>query len=123
MNNALLKKFKTTPQLAIITGSGIELFKDHKPLFSIKYSKLPFFSEATKFRNGETVRQRDGKKIKGHEGKLKLYKVKNKYIVVFSGRRHLYEGLDITDVIANIRLSHKLGIKKILTTLFVYFQY
>ena len=101
MNNVLLKKFTITPQLAIITGSGIKLFQSEEPLFEIGYKKLfktPVHS------------------IKGHEGKLKLYKIKNKNIVVFSGRRHLYEGLDITDVIANIRLSYKLGIKKILTT-------
>ena len=101
MNNVLLKKFKITPQLAIITGSGIKLFQNEEPLFEIGYRKL-FKTHI--------------QSVKGHEGKLKLYKIKNKNIVVFSGRRHLYEGLDIADVIANIRLSHELGIRKILTT-------
>lgn len=36
--------------------------------------------------------------------------------MVFSGRHHLYEGLGISNVIANIRLSYELGIKKIIIT-------
>lgn len=102
----LLKKFKLTPQIAIITGSGIELFGDYKPLFWINYSKLPFFAEDIKFRTG----------VKGHEGILKLYKIKNKAVLVFSGRRHLYEGYNIFDVILNVRLAYELGTQKIIIT-------
>lgn len=96
------------PQIAIITGSGIKLFKDYKPLFSIKYSKLPFL------RTGATFRR--GKEVKGHEGILKLYKIKDKNVLVFSGRRHLYEGCSIVDVVSNVRLAYELGIKKVLIT-------
>lgn len=56
------------------------------------------------------------KPIKGHEGKLKVYKIKNKYALIFSGRRHLYEGFDITDVIFPVRITYDLGIKNILIT-------
>ncbi|MBI2995412.1 MAG: purine-nucleoside phosphorylase [Candidatus Melainabacteria bacterium] len=89
----ILKKFdniKIIPQIAIITGSGIKLFEDKRTAFSSN--------------------------IKGHEHSLKLYKIKGKYILVFSGRHHLYEGLSITDVAANIRLIYELGIKKVLIT-------
>lgn len=102
----LLKRFKTLPQVAIITGSGIKLFRGYKPLFQIKYSKLPFFTQDANFRNGE--------KIEGHEEKLKLYKIKNKNVLVFSGRRHLYERYNIVDVVLNVRLAYELGIRKII---------
>lgn len=100
MSNFLLKrfkKFKASPQTAIITGSGIKLFGDEEPIFQIKLSTSP-------------------QNVKGHEGVLKLYKTKNKDIIVFSGRRHLYEDLSFADVTENIRLAYKLGVKKILIT-------
>ena len=43
MNNFLLKqlkKIKAAPQIAIITGSGITLFRDKEPIFEVKYSEL-----------------------------------------------------------------------------------
>ena len=100
MNNFLLKqlkKIKAAPQIAIITGSGITLFRDKEPIFEVKYSEL-------------------NASIKGHEGKLKLYKINNKHILVFSGRRHLYEGLSFSDVTSNVRLAYNLGVKKIIIT-------
>lgn len=96
----LFKKINFFPQIAIITGSGVKIFGDYKPLSEIKYTKLGIKSST----------------VKGHEGKLKLFKVKNKNILVFSGRHHLYEGLSITDVTSNIRLAYQLGVKKILIT-------
>ncbi len=100
----LLRKFNLIPQIAIITGSGIKLFTDYKPLFLEKYSKIPSSLSSPASR------------VKGHEGKLKLFKIKNKNILVFSGRKHLYEGLDITEVTRNIRLCYELGVQKIIIT-------
>ena len=91
------KKFKVSPQTAIITGSGIKIFRNKEPIFEIKLK--------TRTQN-----------IKGHKGVLKLYKIKDKSVIVFCGRHHLYEGLSILDVTANARLSYKLGVKKILLT-------
>ena len=110
----LLKKFKSLPQIAIITGSGIKLFGDYKPLYSIKYSKVTFLSPTK--RAGETESWRIGVNTKGHEGKLKFYKIKNQNVLVFSGRRHLYEGLDITEIVKNIQMAYELGTKKIIIT-------
>ena len=104
------KVFKTLPQTAIITGSGITLFGDNAPLFEVKYSELP------DFKNSMRVRAYEHKGVKGHEGRLKLYKIKNKGILVFSGRHHLYQGFSFSDVTANVRLAYKLGIKKIIIT-------
>ena len=108
----LLKRFNVLPQIAIITGSGIKIFRNKEPLFSVKYAKLPIWSKNTTKHKAGNIKQR----IKGHEGILKLYKTKNKNILVFSGRHHLYEGLSIVDVISNIRLAYELGVKKIIMT-------
>lgn len=98
-----------TPQTAIITGSGITLFGDNAPLFEIKYSELQKGRDTI-----NCVSTKQG--IKGHEGRLKLYKIRNKGILVFSGRYHLYQGYGFSDVIANIKLAYKLGVKKIIIT-------
>jgi len=100
----LLKKFNVIPQVAIITGSGIKLFRNYKPIDSIKYSRLPFLNQ-----NLVT-------KVKGHEGLLKLYKIKKKNIIVFSGRQHLYEGVSFSKVVKNVKLAYELGIRKIIIT-------
>ena len=73
---------------------------------------MPFLKK----RNGERAKRRKDKTVKGHEGKLKFYKIKNQNVLVFSGRRHLYEGLDITEIIKNIQMAYELGTKKIIIT-------
>lgn len=107
----LLKKFNVSPQIAIITGSGINIFKEYTPLFAIKYTDLPVWSNQKK-QNSTFQAQ----KIKGHEMLLKLYKINKKSVLVFCGRHHLYEGLSINDVVLNVRLAYELGVKKIITT-------
>lgn len=92
----LLKELEQIPQFAIITGSGIKLFENKSPQTSV----LSPWSSV----------------VKGHEGKLKLYTLNRKSILVFSGRRHLYEGCNIADVVLNVRLAYELGIKKIIIT-------
>ena len=99
MNDFLLKRFKklkVSPQIAIITGSGIKLFRDKE--------------------NQSFQLKTQSSKIRGHEGKLKVYRIDKKDILVFSGRRHLYEGLSFADVTENVRLCYKLKIKKIIIT-------
>lgn len=108
----LLKKINEIPQLAIITGSGIKLFNNQKPLFEIKYNALPVWRNKVKQKSSKAANHL----VKGHEGLLKVYKVKGISIVVFSGRRHLYEGLNISDVIGNVRLAYELGVKRIIMT-------
>lgn len=56
------------------------------------------------------------KNVKGHEGLLKLFSINNKGILVFSGRKHLYEGLSFRDVVTNVRLCYELGIKNLIIT-------
>lgn len=91
----LLKKLNVIPHIAIITGSGVKVFNKDNPLSQVSGLES---------------------NVKGHEGTLKLYKIKGKYILVFSGRKHLYEGLSINEVVAGVKLTHELGIKKLLIT-------
>ncbi|MBI1858155.1 MAG: purine-nucleoside phosphorylase [Candidatus Melainabacteria bacterium] len=107
----LLKHFKNTPHLAIITGSGIKLFENKKPLFVINYTDLPVYSDLKKVKS-----KKNSTHVKGHEGKIKLFNIQDKYVLVYSGRRHLYEGLDISKVIINARLTYELGIKNFIVT-------
>ena len=102
----LLRKINGTPLIAVVTGSGIKLFPDISPSFEIRYNALPIWS----------ILDSSEDHIKGHEGKLKLFNINNKYVLVFSGRQHLYEGLDITRVVINIKIAHELGVKNIIVT-------
>ncbi len=104
----LFKKSKNTPQLAIITGSGIKLFEGKEPICEARYENI-FPASKLKAQNSKLS-------IQGHEKKLKFYKIKEQIVLVFSGRRHLYEGLEITDIVANVKLAYELGAKKILIT-------
>lgn len=103
----LLKKIKIKPHLAIIGGSGIKLFPNHSPILVINYTDLLHSS---------LISYDSSLKVKGHEGKLKLFKIKDKHILIFAGRKHLYEGMDITQVITNVRIAYDLGIKNLIVT-------
>lgn len=82
----------------------MKVFPNNKPLIEISYEDLPIY---------KTIKKTT---VKGHESKLKLFNIKNKCILVFSGRKHLYQGNLIFDVIANIKVAYEIGIKKILIT-------
>ncbi len=108
----LLKKCgKIKPQLAIITGSGVKVFPDNEPVFEISYTELPIYKKKP-----QATSHKPSANIIGHENKLKLYKIKNKAILVFSGRKHLYQGANIFEVSANVKLASMLGIKELIIT-------
>ena len=115
----LLKKFKFIPDIAIITGSGVKILEGFSPSFEIKYNDLPVWSNKKKYKTIKTSGLKVcllNNNVKGHESLIKLYSVNNKKILVFSGRRHLYEGLLFSNVITNVRLCHEIGIKRLIIT-------
>ena len=66
------------PEVALICGSGWgELSEIFPNSLSINYSDIPGFSSTT---------------VEGHEGILRLCEINQKQILLFQGRRHLYEG-------------------------------
>lgn len=86
----------------------MKVFPNNKPLLEISYSKL--------YKTSQSSSSNPQHSVIGHESKLKLFNVKDKCILVFSGRKHLYQGYSVFDVIANIKIASQIGIKKILIT-------
>ena len=83
------------------------MFRDYKPIFEIDYTDIPLFNSKHNIHK---------KKIKGHSNKIKIFQINNKNVLVFCGRRHLYQGYDFSEVTVNIKLAYELGIKNILLT-------
>lgn len=96
------KKIKRTPDVAIVLGSGLGSLADYiqNPLV-IDYTEIPNFPAST---------------VEGHEGKLIIGELNNKYVLCMKGRFHFYEGYPMDIVTLPIRVFHLLGIKKIILT-------
>ncbi len=108
----IFDKFNFSPRFAIITGSGVKVFNNHKPLFEIKYSELHIYNKSKKL----SFNNNPQSTISGHESKLKLFRINKKDVLVFSGRKHLYQGYDIIDVVSNIKIASLSGVEEILIT-------
>ena len=93
---------KINPEVALICGSGwgeiSEIF--HNSL-SINYSEIPGFSSTT---------------VEGHDGILSLCEINQKQILLFQGRRHLYEGEGWDPIRFPVLLANELGIQNLLLT-------
>lgn len=97
---------QTTPfngaEIALVSGSGIsQSFLASDIIYSLPYDNLPNFHSTS---------------VVGHEGNLLLFHHKDRKVMVFSGRFHLYEGLDVTTVVSPVLLSYLLGIRRIILT-------
>ncbi len=97
----LKAKMQTTPDTAIILGTGLgRLAAEINIDLSIEYKDIPNFPVST---------------VEGHSGRLIFGKLGNKDIMAMEGRFHYYEGYDMKQVTFPIRVMNELGIK----TLFV----
>lgn len=97
----LKAKMQTTPDTAIILGTGLgRLAAEINISLSIEYKDIPNFPVST---------------VEGHSGRLIFGKLGNKDIMAMEGRFHYYEGYDMKQVTFPIRVMNELGIK----TLFV----
>jgi len=93
-------EFKTETEIGIILGSGLGNFTQEITIEKeIPYSQIPHFPVST---------------VKGHGGKLILGVVKNRTVLVMSGRFHFYEGYTAQEVIYPIRVMKKLGVQTVL---------
>ncbi len=89
-------------EIALIAGSGVsQSFISSDIAYSISYTEIPNFHSTG---------------VTGHDGNLLLINHKHKKVMVFSGRFHLYEGLDVSTVVSPIILSYLLGIRRIILT-------
>ena len=94
-------KMTTTPETAIILGTGLgSLVNEITDKYEIEYKDIPNFPLST---------------VEGHSGKLIFGKLGNKEIMAMQGRFHFYEGYSIKEVTFPVRVMRELGIK----TLFV----
>ncbi|MCE2613212.1 purine-nucleoside phosphorylase [Flavobacteriaceae bacterium D16] len=95
----LKKKGFDNPEIGIVLGSGLGQMVDEieSPIVA-HYHNIPFFPLAT---------------VEFHSGKLIYGTLMGKKVVLMSGRFHLYEGYDFTDVTYPIRVMRLLGVQKL----------
>lgn len=94
-------KMQTTPETAVILGSGLgKLVDELTDTYVIDYKEIPNFPVST---------------VEGHSGRLIFGRLGDKDIITMQGRFHYYEGYSMKEVTFPIRVMRELGIK----TLFV----
>ncbi len=93
---------RITPKIAVILGSGLGGFTECvEDQIVVPYDEIPNFPTSS---------------AEGHEGKIVLGKLKGKYILVFSGRVHFYEGYSMDKVAFPSAVAKLLGCEKIIVT-------
>lgn len=95
--------FREQPiECALILGSGWgEVLAPEAVHATMSYADLPDFGAAS---------------VVGHRGELLLVTLAGRRVLVFSGRRHYYEGCDLQQIVYPIRLMRSLGVKTLLIT-------
>lgn len=90
------------PEIVIVLGSGLAGFADRVDAVSvINYNDIPDFNAST---------------APYHNGRLILGTVEGKKVACMDGRLHLYEGLELEQVVFPLRVLRKLGAEKIILT-------
>lgn len=98
----IASKISLKPKIALILGSGLGfLANEVKNAQHISYKDIPHFPYST---------------APGHEGKLVFGELFGKEVVVLSGRVHIYEGWNPTDIKLVIHTLKLLGIERMLVT-------
>lgn len=93
---------KDTPDVCIVLGSGLGKFTEKAEISCvINYSDIPNFKSSTAL---------------GHTGKLIYGKIKDKKVLMMSGRFHYYEGYEFRDTAFPIRVMKLLGVKNLIVT-------
>lgn len=86
----------------MVLGSGLGPLSDiAQSKKSIPYKRIPGFPTTG---------------VKGHEGRVSNGLVGGKPVLFFEGRFHLYEGLDVSEVVFPIDLLAAMGVQKLLLT-------
>lgn len=87
---------------AVILGSGWgEVLAPETVYAKVSYADLPGLGNAS---------------VEGHRGEMLLVRLAGRRVLLFSGRRHYYEGCSLQQVVYPIRLLKALGIKRLLIT-------
>jgi len=93
---------RSFPRIAMIIGSGLGGFLNSvEKTREIRYTDIPHFPAST---------------VSGHSGILILGALDHVPLAVFSGRKHVYEGAPLEDVVFPIRVIGTLGVKILILT-------
>ncbi len=96
----LKKKYKGTPTVGIVLGSGLGNFVDEIEVeCEVAYEDIPHFPVST---------------VEGHKSKLIFGKLSGKTVVAMAGRFHFYEGYKAQDTVFPIRIMKLLGVQTVL---------
>ncbi len=95
---SIIKDFSV--ETGIILGTGLGGFVNRiEKLHVIPYGSIPYFPVST---------------VEGHAGNLIIGKIKEKNIIAFQGRFHLYEGYSAKEIALPIRVLKFLGAKTLI---------
>ncbi|MBN1524163.1 MAG: purine-nucleoside phosphorylase [Spirochaetales bacterium] len=94
---SIKEKSNVSPEIGMITGSGLGGLLNSIKGSDIHYTDIPGFPNTT---------------VEGHPGTLKV----NDAVAVCGGRFHYYEGHPIEDVVFPVFLLHALGVKTLILT-------
>ncbi|WP_448375534.1 purine-nucleoside phosphorylase [Fervidobacterium sp.] len=98
----IISHISTRPKIALILGSGLGFLANQvENAIGINYKDIPNFPHST---------------APGHEGKLIFGTLFGKNVVVMSGRFHIYEGWNPSDIKLVIHTLKMVGIERMLIT-------
>jgi purine-nucleoside phosphorylase len=90
-------KSEKSPKIAIMTGTGLNKIASFLNVtHEFEYAQTPHFPLST---------------VQTHSGKMLLGNFKEKDIIVFQGRFHLYEGYCAKEVVYPVRVMQQMGVK------------
>jgi purine-nucleoside phosphorylase len=100
--DAVRKRTRVLPTLALILGSGMGAIADSidSPVV-IPYAEIPGWPEST---------------VEGHAGRLITGMLAGRNVAVLQGRAHFYEGYPIDRVTFSVRVLQRLGVKDLIVT-------
>ena len=88
--------FEHDPEIALLTGTGLgDSTESLEIQTAIHYRDIPHFPIST---------------VESHAGKLIFGRLKNRHVVSFQGRCHLYEGYSPSAVTFPVRVMRELGV-------------
>ncbi|MGG3891814.1 purine-nucleoside phosphorylase [Metabacillus fastidiosus] len=98
----LLSKYKITPKIGLILGSGLGVLADEiENAVKVPYDQIPNFPVST---------------VEGHAGQLVFGKLMGADVVAMQGRFHFYEGYSMEKVTFPIRVMKELGVEILIVT-------
>lgn len=99
--DSLFEQTSIRPEYGIVLGSGIQIFEDLDDHQTIPFAQIKNFPQAS---------------VKGHKGEVSLGSYQGKFVAIFRGRQHRYEGHPWRNVVFPMTLMHEMGIRKVVLT-------